>query len=264
MSRWIRVRHEGRIRIGTLEEGEVAVHEGDLFAAPHPTGERIPLEGSEVLTPCDPTKIIGLWNNFRAAAEKNGWSEPEEPLYFLKSASTAHPAGRPIRRPRSYAGRVFFEGELGVVIGRECRDVSAAEVEACVFGYTCINDVSAVQLIFEDSAFQQWSRGKSFDTFCPFGPVIATGLDPGALRIVARMGGRVRQDFPVSDMFFDPLELVRRISRDTTLFPGDLISCGTSLGALPMRNGAEVEIEIEGIGTLANTFLDDPAGAGPT
>ena len=255
MTHWIRVRHEGDMRIGTLSGSDIALCRGDLFEAPEPTGERIALDGAEVLTPCDPTKILGLWNNFRAAAAKNGWSEPSEPLYFLKAPSTSHPAGRPIRRPRSHTGRIFFEGELGIVIGRECRDVTPGEAEACVFGYTCVNDVSAVELLREDPSFPQWSRAKSFDTFCPFGPVIASGIDPRGLRIVARMGGRVRQDFPVSDMFFSPLELVERIARDTTLLPGDLISCGTSLGALPMRDGARVEIEIEGIGTLENTFV---------
>lgn len=255
MTRWIRVRHGGEVRIGTLAESEIALCRGDLFAGAEPTGERIPLEGAEVLPPCDPTKIFGLWNNFGAAAEKNGWKRPAEPLYFLKPPSTVHPPGRPIRRPRSHAGRIFYEGELGIVIGRECRDIGPDEVEACVLGYTCVNDVSAVELLREDPAFAQWTRAKSFDTFTPFGPVIASGIDTGGLRVVTRMGGRVRQDFPVSDMFFPPLEIVRRISRDTTLLPGDLICCGTSLGALPMRDGVSVEIEIEGIGTLENTFI---------
>lgn len=118
----------------------------------------------------------------------------------------------------------------------------------CVFGYTCVNDVTAFQIIKKDPAFQQWSRAKSFDTFGPFGPVIATDLDPQSLQIIATVGGRVRQDYPVSDMFFTPLELVQWISRDMALFHGDIISCGTSGGALPMKPGVTVEIRIDGIG----------------
>ena len=254
MSHWIRVRHDGRVKVGTLEDGQIAVYSGDLFAAPEPTDERIPLDGSEVLTPCDPTKIIGLWNNFRAAAEKNGWSEPEEPLYFLKSASTSHPAGRPIRRPRSYGGRVFFEGELGVVIGRECRDVSAAEVEACVFGYTCINDVTAIGIIGKDESFQQWTRAKSFDTFGVFGPVVATGIDPLLLSVRTTLNDQERQHYAVSDLIFQPAEIVSVVSQDMTLCAGDVICCGTSVGVGSMRPGSVVEVTIEGVGTLRNRY----------
>ncbi len=135
-----------------------------------------------------------------------------------------------------------------------------AEVDDFVLGYTCVNDATALPIIFEDPSFPQWSRAKSFDTFTPFGPVIATDLDPESLQVTAQLYGEVRQDYPVSDMFFSPLELVQRISRGMTLLPGDIITCGTSLGALPMEPGSTVEIHIDGIGTLSNTFAGDDDG----
>ncbi len=254
MTQWIRIEHDGKTKFGALSDGQIRVYEGDMFDDPSPTAETVPLDSVDVLPPCLPTKIIGLWNNFAEAAAKNGLTRPEEPLYFFKPASGVLAPGGTIRQPESYGGRVFFEGELGVVIGKRCRDVPEMEVEDCVFGYTCVNDATAFEIISEDPSFPQWSRAKSFDTLTPFGPVIATDLDTQQLRVTVRMNGKVRQDYPVSDMFFSPLQLVQRISRGMTLLPGDLITCGTSLGALPMRPGASVEVHIDGIGTLSNDF----------
>ena len=254
MTKWIRVKHNEDIKFGTLDNDQISVHTGDMFDGPTPTSESIPLASVEVLTPCLPTKIIGLWNNFGAAAAKNGLDRPPEPLYFYKPPSGILAPGGTIVRPESYDDSVIFEGELGVVIGRRCRDVSMAEVDDYVLGYTCVNDATALPIISEDPSFAQWSRAKSFDTFTPFGPVIATDLDPQSLQVTSRLNGKVRQDYPVNDMFFSPLELVQRISRGMTLLPGDIITCGTSLGAVPMRPGSTIEIHIEGIGTLSNTF----------
>ena len=257
MTQWIRVKFNGDIKFGDLDDGQISVHSGDMFDGPTPTTETIPLSSVEVLTPCLPTKIIGLWNNFGAVAAKNDLDQPPEPLYFFKPPSGILAPGGTIIRPKSYDGRVFFEGELGVVIGKRCKDVSMAEVAEYVLGYTCVNDATALQIISEDPSFPQWSRAKSFDTFTPFGPVIATDLDPQSLQVTAQLNGKIRQDYPVNDMFFSPLELVQRISRGMTLLPGDIITCGTSLGALPMKPGSTVEIHIDGIGTLSNTFAED-------
>jgi 2-keto-4-pentenoate hydratase/2-oxohepta-3-ene-1,7-dioic acid hydratase in catechol pathway len=123
-----------------------------------------------------------------------------------------------------------------------------------IFGYTCVNDVTAFEIITEDESFPQWCRAKSFDTFAPIGPVIARGLDPDGLTVQTRVGGKVRQDYPVSDMFFSPRQLVSLISRGMTLLPGDVIACGTSTGAMPMRPGVTIEVEIAGIGVLANAL----------
>jgi 2-keto-4-pentenoate hydratase/2-oxohepta-3-ene-1,7-dioic acid hydratase in catechol pathway len=149
---------------------------------------------------------------------------------------------------------VLFEGELGVVIGKRCAQVSEADVADFIFGYTCVNDVTAFDLLNKDTAFPQWARCKSFDGFGPFGPVIATDLDPDTLVIKSLLDSRERQNYPVSDMFFTPHRLVSLISQDLTLLPGDVVSCGTSLGPTPMKPGAKIEIMIEGIGTLANVM----------
>ena len=149
---------------------------------------------------------------------------------------------------------MVYEGELGVVIGRRCSGVSEEQAGEYIFGYTCINDVTALQLINQDPAFPQWTRAKSFDTFGPFGPTVAAGLDLAGLTVKTLLNGRERQNYPVSDMIFAPEVLVSRISHDMTLSPGDVIACGTSIGALPMKPGSTVEVVIEGIGTLRNTF----------
>ncbi|HEY4333188.1 MAG TPA: fumarylacetoacetate hydrolase family protein, partial [Ilumatobacteraceae bacterium] len=221
-----------------------------------PTGDTRALTTLTPLIPCRPTKMIALWNNLHAAAEKNGWTVPSDPLYFIKPPSSFIPHGAAVRRPASYDGRILYEGELGIVIGRTCRDVSVGEADDVVFGYTCINDVTALEMITADPAFAQWSRAKSFDTFGAFGPVIATGLDPDALRVKTLVGGKERQDYAVSDMIFSPRQLVSLISRDTTLEAGDVIACGTSLGAMPMRANVLIEVSIEGIGVLANALAE--------
>jgi 2-keto-4-pentenoate hydratase/2-oxohepta-3-ene-1,7-dioic acid hydratase in catechol pathway len=198
--------------------------------------------------------MIALWNNFHALAAKLGQPEPEEPLYFLKAENSFLASGETIRRPSSYDGKVVYEGELGIVIGRTCKEVSEDDAEGCIFGYTCINDVTALELINKDPTFAQWTRAKSFDSFGVFGPVIATGIDPETLTVKTLLNGRERQNYPVSDMIFPPRRQVSLISHDMTLNPGDIICCGTSLGVLPMRPGTTVEVVIEGIGTLTNTF----------
>ncbi len=259
--RWMRFADPaGRTGFGTIDsEGtraDIIVHEGDMFAGAEPTGERVALDSVEVLTPCRPTKMIGLWNNLRAAAEKNGWATPNEPLYFLKPPSSFVGHEASVVRPSSYAGRILYEGELGVVIGTRCVDVALDEVDDVVFGYTCINDVTAFEVLTEDASFPQWCRAKGFDTFGPFGPVIAAGLDPDVLQVRTLVGGKVRQDYPVSDMFFSPRQLVSLISRDMTLSPGDVIACGTSSGAMPMRPQVAIEVHIDGIGVLSNTLAE--------
>jgi 2-keto-4-pentenoate hydratase/2-oxohepta-3-ene-1,7-dioic acid hydratase in catechol pathway len=161
--------------------------------------------------------------------------------------------GETIRRPRSYAGRIVYEGELGIVIGRRCMDASEAEAAEAIFGYTCVNDVTAADLIAQDPSFAQWTRAKSFDGFGVFGPVVATGLDPASLTVRTVLNGEERQNYPVSDMILPPVRIVSLLSRDMTLLPGDVICCGTSLGVGTMKEASNaIEVTIEGIGTLAN------------
>lgn len=260
MVHWVRFEGDDGVGFGTAAAGAdgagvIEVYEGDMFGDCAPTGATVepPLKQ---LTPCEPTKMIGIWNNFHAAADKNGLSIPEHPLYFFKAPSCFLAFGGTIQAPPSAGGRVVYEAELGVVIGAECANVSEDEARDAIFGYTCVNDVTAPRTLGADESFAQWCRAKSHDTFGPFGPAIlaADGIDPSGWQVQTVLNGRVRQDYPVSDMIFAPHQLVSRISEDMTLVPGDVISCGTSLGAGPMRAGATVEIVIEAIGTLRNTF----------
>ena len=255
MTHWIRFEKNGKRSFGTLDGDTIAVHDGDMFGAAKPNGETAKLSDVKVLIPCDPSKMICLWNNFHQLAAKNNQTEPEEPLWFVKAASSYLPANQPIRRPKSYSGKIIYEGELGVVIGKTCSNIAEAEAGNYIFGYTCVNDITAVDLLKKDKSFDQWSRAKSFDTFGVFGPVIATGLDPMKLSIKTVLNGAERQNYPVSDMFFPPHRLVAALSKDVTLLPGDVIACGTSIGVGTMKEPKNtVEIVIDGVGKLTNTF----------
>ncbi len=254
---WMRFTHHGQPTLGLLQGEQVQLHQGCLFDTPQPSGEVLTLADiapGAWLPPCTPGKIIGLWNNFRAAADKNGWATPAEPLYFLKSPSSAAAHGQPIPAAPAEVGRVAYEGELAVVIGRRARRIAREDAAACIFGYSCANDVTAIELLFRDTSFPQWTRAKSFDGFGAFGPVIDTAFDPAAAMLRTLVGGRERQNYALADMFFPPEDLVWRISQDMTLEPGDVILCGTSLGVLPMKSGTTVEVVIDGLGTLRNTY----------
>ena len=254
MAYWIRYQYQGVIGFGKLEAGVIERFRGDLFADPVSTGETLPLDVVTVLTPCQPTKMVALWNNFRALAEKLNQAIPLEPLYFLKGSNSFHPHREPIRVPAAYSGKVVYEGELGIVIGKRCCAVSATDAPHFIFGYTCINDVTAAELLFKDASFAQWTRAKNFDTFGVFGPVIATGINPMTLSVQTMVNGQERQHYPVSDMIFPPANLVSLISHDMTLEPGDVIACGTSVGAGSMKPGSEVSVVIAGIGELRNRY----------
>ncbi len=252
--KWMRCRHGGRELFGVLEGDSLAVHEGELFGEHRPSGERVPVAGVEWLMPCRPGKMLALWNNFRAAAEKNGWAIPAEPLYFVKTPNSHAAHGQAIAAAPPEAGRVAYEGELAIVIGRRAQRVSVEQSAAHIFGYACANDLTAIELLNRDPAFPQWTRAKGFDGFGVFGPVVETDFDWRAASVRTFVGGRERQNYPLADMIFTPPELVSRLSHDMTLESGDVILCGTSLGVLPMKPGTTVEVEIDGIGRLANTY----------
>ena len=250
---WIRFTHEGRSGFGTLDGDVIQAYSGDMFNAPAPTDQCLPLASVKLLMPTQPSKVIALWNNFGALGAKLGLDAPPEPLYFLKSPNSfAHP-GDVIRKPHA-EGKVLYEGELGIVIGRTATAVTEPDALSCVFGYTCANDVTMAEILNRDPTFPQWVRAKGFDTFCPMGPCIATGLDPTTLIVRTTLNGDVRQNYPISDMRFTVAQLVSLISADMTLFAGDVILCGTSVGVGSMKPGSDVEIEIAGIGALKNRF----------
>ena len=259
MTSWVRFKHDNNTALGMLQGDTIAVCANDLFDAPQPTGETVPLADAELLAPYTPNSILALWNNFHERAEAEGQTIPTTPLYFMKPVTSVIGPKETIYRPRGHSGRVIFEAELGIVIGSECRNISAEQAPEHIFGYTCVNDVTAIEFLFEDKAFQQWTRSKGYDTFTPLGPVIETDIDPLALRVLAIQNGETRQDYPVADMIYNPFEIVAMMSEYQTLVPGDLVCCGTSVGARTMKPGSEIEVAIPGIGSLVNPFDDFPA-----
>lgn len=259
VTHWVRFRAaDGSEGFGTLTDGAVTPHVGSLFGQNTPSGPPIPLSEITLLAPVRPQRFIGLWNNFHEAAAKQGNAIPETPLWFLKSPGSIIGPGEAIRPIPNYAGKTLYEGELGLVIGRRVSLADEAEAEAAIFGVTCVNDVTALDILTADPSFPQWARAKSPDSFGPVGPCIAQGLAQGEkwreLRVQVALNGRVRQDYPCADMILPPARIVSLISQEMTLEPGDLIACGTSVGALPMRPGMAVTVTIAGIGTLANPF----------
>jgi 2-keto-4-pentenoate hydratase/2-oxohepta-3-ene-1,7-dioic acid hydratase in catechol pathway len=252
---WVRFRHRGAVGFGTIDQSEIIAHHGEMFGTSSPNGQSYALSDVELLAPAQPSKIIGLWNNFHALAAKLNSPEPAEPLHFLKAPSSAASPGTVVKRPASYDGKVVYEGELGIVIGKPCSGISVEQADAHIFGYTCVNDITASDILNRDATFAQWARAKSFDGFGPFGPSIATGLDPAKLIVRTILNGVERQNYPVADMIFSPQQLVAKISHDMTLLPGDLICCGTSVGVGVMKEPVNtVTIAIDGIGELHNEF----------
>lgn len=254
MMHWLRFSRQGRSEFGILEADRVRPCRGDMFSAWEKTDELIALSEIRWETPCAPTKIIALWNNFHEAAAKFSLAIPAEPLFFVKSANSFCPHNATIPAPKSYSGKVLYEGELGIVIGKQGKDIAPDQAASHIFGYTCVNDVTAFELLKSDPSFAQWTRAKSFDGFGPFGPFIATAVNPAALTVRTLVNGKERQNYPARDMIFPPEELVSLISRDLTLFPGDIISCGTSVGAGSLPSGATVDVVIDGVGTLSNRY----------
>jgi 2-keto-4-pentenoate hydratase/2-oxohepta-3-ene-1,7-dioic acid hydratase in catechol pathway len=253
--RWARFRtHSGDTGFGTCTDAGIAVYGGDLFAGARPTGLHLATGEFTLQCPCNPSKIVALWNNFHELCAKLGKPAPGRPFFLIKPSTCVIGPEERIKRPRTYAGKVVFEGELGIVIGRRCKDIEIAEAGAAIFGFTCVNDVTGAEVIKENADFEQWCRSKGFDTFGCLGPVIATGLDLTGLHVITRVNGDVRQNYPLSDMVISPAALVSRLSCDMTLLPGDVIACGTSVGVGSMKEGSTVEVSIDGIGVLRNTF----------
>ncbi|CAN7743453.1 hypothetical protein D9M68_178130 [compost metagenome] len=256
MQTWIRFRRaDGSIGHGRIDEADgnrVIEYDGDGFNDPAPTGAVHDRALLTLLAPCAPGKVVALWNNFHALARKLEKPVPTHPLFLLKPASSLAGPGDAVLRPKSYDGKIVYEGELGIVIGSKARNVSVAEAGAHIFGYTVVNDVTAAELITADPNFPQWTRAKGFDTFGCIGPAIVCGFNWKAASVITRLDGVERQNYPLSDMVFSPEEQVSRISQDLTLMPGDVIACGTSIGVGSMKDGAVVEVAIAGIGSLVN------------
>lgn len=254
MDTWMRfMSGDGETVFGRLEGGYL--HEYESLDQRVATGAVLSTRTLTPLAPCAPGKIIALWNNFHALAAKLDKPVPTHPLFLLKAAGSVIGSDEPIRRPPGYAGKIVYEGELGIVIGRRCRNVTVDEAANFIFGYTLINDVTAADLLNENPHFPQWCRAKGFDTFCCIGPAIVSGFEWQHAHLVTMLDGVERQNYPLADMVFSPDEQVSLISQDLTLEPGDVIACGTSVGVGSIKDGATVSISIDGIGTLSNTLI---------
>jgi 2-keto-4-pentenoate hydratase/2-oxohepta-3-ene-1,7-dioic acid hydratase in catechol pathway len=229
--------------------------DGDLEDLPSKKIAPIELSAAALLAPVEPSKIVCIGRNYRAHAAELGNEVPVEPLIFLKPPSSLLAPKQIVLRPK-ISGRVDYEGELGVVIGRKCRHLKPGEdVRPYVLGYTCINDVTARDLQKKDG---QWSRGKGFDTFCPVGPVVTTELDPWAGVVVeTKVNGMVKQHGNTTELIFTLDVVIRHIAQAMTLYPGDLIATGTPEGVGPVVAGDVMEVTVEGIGTLSNPVADE-------
>ena len=247
----------GQIQNGPMMTGVIAddlFHPRESLGSETAAGAPVALADVTLGVPVVPGKFIGLWNNYKAAAEKGGFSHPSHPLYFFKADTSVSGPGAAVTIPEA-AGRVVFEGELGIVIGQTCKAASPEAAAEAIFGYTCINDITSLGILNADPSFPQWTRAKSFDGFGVVGPVIETDIAWQDLVVRTLVNGRERQSYPTADMILTPPEIVSLLSQDMTLNPGDVIACGTSLGAGPIKPGMAVDVVIDGIGSLGVTMV---------
>ncbi len=255
MSNWIKFTNNNIEAFGITSGSEVNVYSGDMFNNPSKTNTKFDLKDVIINNPCKPTKMIALWNNYQSLANEKGLSKPKNPLYLNKAISCIIGQGENIIRPKNYDESIFYEGELGIVIGKACKEVSVSEASEYIFGYTCVNDITAMDLVKKDPTFDQWTRSKSYDTFGIFGPCIATDIDPMALEIVTTVDGVIKQNYKTSDMFFNVYEIVNLLSHDMTLNPGDIIACGTNSGLGPIQKNNTVTVSITNIGKVTNKLV---------
>lgn len=243
------------VHCGLMEDdGNCRRLAGSPFDSLETTGAVDDAADIRLLAPVKPPRIFGTGLNYVSHIEESGMPTPQFPMLFMKPTTAATGPGAPIVYPRQ-GTEVHFEGELAAVIGREGRRIPEARALDHVLGYTCGDDVSERPIQFAEMKTGCLLIGKSFDTFCPLGPVIATGLDPTDLDLEARVNGETRQSINTSDLLFSVAQLVAYISDAITLLPGDVILTGTPAGVGPIQAGDIVEIEISGIGTLTNPVI---------
>ena len=250
--RLVRFRFGDRIAHGVLEQGDIIrILAGSFFEDPIPSGEEVPLDDVRLLSPVLPSKVVCVGKNYAAHAAEFGGDVPEDPLIFLKPSTAVSGPGDPIPL-LPISRRVDYEGELAVVISAPARNVRAEEAYRAILGYTCANDVTLRDLQGKDD---QWARAKGFDGSCPLGPWIETDLDPTDVYLQTRVNGEPRQSGQTADMVFGVATLIEFITTFMTLLPGDVILTGTPEGVGPLAAGDRVEVEVDGIGTLANPVM---------
>ncbi len=237
------------ITYGAVEPEGIRLHRGSPFVAWEPTEVVVPITEARLLAPVLPTKVVAVGKNYADHAAEMASEVPEEPIIFLKPATSVIGPGAAITLPPQ-SEEVHHEAELAVVIGSVARRVKAEDASRHILGYTAANDVTARDLQRRDG---QWTRAKGFDTFCPLGPAIETEFDPlEAQPILCRVNGEVRQEGSITDLVFGVAQLVEFVTAVMTLLPGDVILTGTPAGVGPIAAGDRVEVEIDGIGVLIN------------
>lgn len=239
-------------RSGVIEQDFVWEIEGEPWGSRKRSGQKWPLHEIKFLPPSSPSKIVCVGRNYLDHAKELGNEAPKEPLIFLKPPSSVIAPEEPIVLP-PISQRVDHEGELAIIIARRCFNLSPSEsTHPYIAGYTCLNDVTARDIQKRDG---QWTRGKGFDTFCPFGPVLETELDFASARIETRVNKAIKQSAPLSEMIFSVDVIIRWIAQVMTLEPGDVIATGTPAGVGALVSGEVVEVTVTGIGTLLNTVI---------
>ncbi|MEM7009463.1 MAG: fumarylacetoacetate hydrolase family protein [Thermodesulfobacteriota bacterium] len=248
--KYLRYEYKDNIeRYGILQGETITEIEWDLFGDYMPTDITLDLKDVKILPPCKPTKIVCVGLNYKDHADEMNAEVPEDPKLFIKPNTAIIGHEDTIVYPEHMSKRVDYEGELAVVIGKRAVRVSEEDALDHVFGYTCLCDVTARDLTAKDG---QYTRGKGFDTFAPFGPYIETELDPHNLHIATYLNDEIKQSSSTNMLIFSVPKLVSFISNVMTLIPGDVISTGTPSGIGPMQKGDTVEVHIEGIGILRN------------
>lgn len=249
--RIVRFKYNDEVKYGVLDMDSISEIKGDVFGKFKTDKNRYNISEVTLLAPAAPSKIVCVGKNYREHALERGEGIPEEPTLFLKPPTAVINPGDGIIYP-DMSQRVDYEGELAVVIKEACKNVPPEDIPRYILGYTCGNDVTARDLQKKDI---QWTRGKSFDTFCPLGPWIETELNPDNLKIQTYLNGELKQSSSTAMMITPVYELISFMSRVMTLMPGDVVMTGTPAGIGPMQKGDTVEVVIEGIGKLKNYVL---------
>ncbi len=249
-----RYEFQGEVKYGILEEEYLREIEGDIFGEFRPGKTKVRISEVKILPPTVPTKIVGVVFNFRAHAMEMGKKVPEEPLIFFKPPSSLVGHLEPIVIPKGVR-RIDYEGELAAVIKRKARKISDEEnVEDYILGYTCMNDVTARDILEREG---ERARAKGYDTFTPLGPCIVREANYKRFKLKTFVNGKVRQSASMTNMIFPVPFIIRFLSRIMTLYPGDVIAFGTPGGVGPLQPGDRVDVQIEGIGILSNPVIKE-------
>lgn len=248
----VRMKAGDDIAYGVADVEGVLLYRGSPFVAWEPTETVVPWDSVQLLAPVLPTKVVGVGRNYIDHADERNVPVPDEPLIFLKPATSVIGPDANVVHP-SISEEVHHEAELAAVIGKVARHVRAEDASPYIIGYTAANDVTARDLQARDG---QWTRAKGFDTFCPLGPAIETELDPlEKLAVICRVNGEVRQAGFTSDMVFGVAELFEFVTEVMTLLPGDVLLTGTPAGVSKVEPGDVMEVEVDGIGVLENRVV---------